>query len=40
VWAGVLPFHVQTGAPVPDPRLTSEVESAPDYLLDYGKRPI
>ena len=40
VWAGVLPFHVQTGAPVPDPRLTSDVQSVPDYLLDYGKRPI
>jgi nitroimidazol reductase NimA-like FMN-containing flavoprotein (pyridoxamine 5'-phosphate oxidase superfamily) len=40
VWAGVLPFHVQTRTPVPDPRLNPAVASVPDYLLDYGKRPI
>ena len=40
VWAGVLPFHVQTGVPLPDPRLPAEVDDVPGYLLDYGKRPI
>ncbi|MGA9243005.1 MAG: pyridoxamine 5'-phosphate oxidase family protein [Silvibacterium sp.] len=40
VWAGVLPFRVQTEPPLPDPRLTSESQSVPNYLLDYAKRPI
>ena len=40
VWAGVLPFRVQTEPPLPDPRLRSESQSVPDYLLDYAKRPI
>ena len=40
VWAGVLPFRVQTEPPLPDPRLTSESQSVPNYLLDYARRPI
>jgi hypothetical protein len=40
VWAGVLPLRVHAETPVPDPRLMSEIQSVPDYLLDYGKRPI
>ncbi len=40
VWAGLLPFHVATEAPVADPRLNSESQDVPAYLLDYSKRPI
>jgi uncharacterized protein len=40
IWAGVLPFSVHTETPVPDPRLTTEAQPVPSYLLDYGKRPI
>lgn len=40
VWAGLLPFHVKTQAPVADPRLNSESQDVPAYLLDYSKRPI
>jgi uncharacterized protein len=40
VWAGILPLRVQAQAPVPDPRLSSEVKAVPEYLLQYGKRPI
>jgi uncharacterized protein len=40
VWAGILPFRVHTETPIPDPRLISEAQSIPGYLLDYGKRPI
>jgi len=40
VWAGLLPFHVETDAPVADPRLNSESQDVPAYLLDYSKRPI
>lgn len=40
VWAGILPLRVHAETPIPDPRLPSEVTSAPDYLLHYGKRPI
>jgi len=40
VWAGLLPFHVQTEAPVADPRLNGESQEIPAYLLNYSKRPI
>jgi len=40
VWAGIFPFHIRTEAPVPDPRLNSESQAVPAYLLDYSKRPI
>jgi uncharacterized protein len=40
IWAGVLPLKVHPGEPVPDPRLISKVQSVPEYLLDYSKRPI
>jgi uncharacterized protein len=40
VWAGLLPFHVETEEPVADPRLNSESQEVPAYLLDYSKRPI
>ena len=40
VWAGVLPLSVRAEAPLPDPRLPSEVTAVPKYLIHYGKRPI
>jgi len=40
VWAGILPFRVQPQAPLPDPRLNSESQEVPGYLLDYAKRPV
>lgn len=40
VWAGILPFRVQTEPPLPDPRLRSESQSVPSYLLAYDRRPI
>ncbi len=40
VWAGILPLSVHAETPVPDPRLSSEVEAVPEYLLHYAKRPI
>jgi uncharacterized protein len=41
VWAGVLPLKVRAEGPVPDPRLAeSGVTAVPEYLLNYGKRPI
>jgi uncharacterized protein len=35
IWAGVLPLSVQPGTPVPDPRLKSGIEAAPNYLPRY-----
>jgi uncharacterized protein len=40
IWAGILPLKVLAEMPVPDPRLLSENQSVPEYLLNYGKRPI
>jgi uncharacterized protein len=40
VWAGVLPLRVHQEPPLPDPRLNSESQQVPTYLLDYNKRPI
>jgi uncharacterized protein len=40
IWAGVLPLKVHAETPVRDPRLINEVQSIPEYLLDYRKRPI
>jgi nitroimidazol reductase NimA-like FMN-containing flavoprotein (pyridoxamine 5'-phosphate oxidase superfamily) len=36
VWAGVLPLHLATGEPVPDPRLTAGIE-VPQYVRDYER---
>lgn len=40
VWAGILPFRVHPQAPLPDPRLNSESQEVPAYLLEYNKRPV
>ena len=40
VWAGILPLRVQPEAPLPDPRLNSESQKVPAYLLEYAKRPV
>jgi nitroimidazol reductase NimA-like FMN-containing flavoprotein (pyridoxamine 5'-phosphate oxidase superfamily) len=40
VWAGVLPFRLRPEAPLPDPRLNSESQDVPGYLLEYAKRPV
>ena len=40
VWAGILPFRVHPETPLPDPRLNSESQEVPAYLLDYAKRPV
>jgi len=40
VWAGILPFRMHPQAPLPDPRLNSESQEVPTYLLDYNKRPV
>jgi len=37
VWAGVLPLHLQAGAPEPDPMLTPEI-APPGYVTRY-RRP-
>ena len=40
VWAGVLPLRVHPETPLPDPRLNSESQDVPGYLLEYAKRPV
>jgi uncharacterized protein len=35
VWAGVLPLSMQPGTPVPDPRLLSPAQPAPEYVTRY-----
>ena len=40
VWAGILPFRVQPQEPLPDPRLNSESQEVPEYLVEYNKRPV
>ncbi|MFY9607216.1 MAG: pyridoxamine 5'-phosphate oxidase family protein [Blastocatellia bacterium] len=37
VWAGVLPLHLQAGAPIPDPRLPEGIDP-PDCALRYTRR--
>jgi len=36
VWAGVLPFKLETGEPIKDPRLPDGIE-VPRYILDYKR---
>ncbi|MDQ6787978.1 MAG: pyridoxamine 5'-phosphate oxidase family protein [Acidobacteriota bacterium] len=38
VWAGVLPFTIKAGEPVPDPQMSQEI-SQPDYITNYHRRP-
>lgn len=36
IWAGVVPLQMAAQTPVPDPRITSDVET-PEYVLRYRK---
>ena len=37
VWAGVLPFHLATAEPIPDPQMKSDVP-LPDYVKNYSRK--
>jgi len=36
VWAGVIPLRLTASEPIPDPRLSSDVE-APPYAIEYER---
>ena len=38
VWAGVIPLHLATEAPIPDPRMPAEIQ-VPSYANRYHRRP-
>ncbi len=37
IWAGVLPIAALAGTPIADPRLTPDLETPPDYVLNFGQ---
>ena len=37
IWAGVLPLSMRPGTPVADPRLKSDRDAVPEYLLNFRK---
>ncbi|HYW71229.1 MAG TPA: pyridoxamine 5'-phosphate oxidase family protein [Pyrinomonadaceae bacterium] len=37
VWAGVLPLHLATGTPIPDPRLPDDIKIR-SYITDYTRQ--
>jgi nitroimidazol reductase NimA-like FMN-containing flavoprotein (pyridoxamine 5'-phosphate oxidase superfamily) len=36
IWAGVLPLSLQAGTPIPDPRMTENID-VPEYVLSYKR---